>query len=441
MQSYNGKTYFFCGVGGSGMSALAKMMQACGAAVYGSDRNYDAGRFPDLYNALVQNGVTMYPQDGTGITDKIDYLVVSSAIEPSIPDVAAAQKLNIPIIKRAELLAEICNVGKTITVGGTNGKSTVTAMIGHVLYECGQDPTIINGGGMLNFDRHNAVIGQSDRIVAETDESDGTITNFHADIAVLTNISEDHKSMDELLDIFRLYLSQAKTCVLNMDCPNVTALSKNFPNAVTYSMDDYPDDLRLLVPGAHNKSNAMAAMAVAKSIGLNEEKIIKALASFQGVVSRLEVVGHKNDITVIDDFGHNPDKIAASIKTLKEEGRRLIVMYQPHGFKPTRDQKDSLIDVFSTYLDSSDLFYMPDILYFGGTVDKDISSADIIDVLKNKGMRATYIPNKDDIQTDILSNAKSGDIICIMGARDDSLRQMARDIFENLPAEQSFCTA
>ncbi len=423
------------------MSALAKILISRGGVVHGSDRNYDAGRFPDLYDALVKNGVTMHPQDGTGITCKIDYLVVSSAVESSIPDVAAAQKLGVPIIKRAELLAEICNADKTITVGGTNGKSTVTAMIGHVLHECGQGPTIINGGGMLNFNRDNAVIGQSDCIVAETDESDGTITNFHADIAVLTNISEDHKSMDELLDIFRLYLSQAKTCVLNVDCPNVRFISKDYPDAVTYSMDDYPDDLRLLVPGAHNKSNAMAAMAVAMSLGLDDAQIKKALASFRGVVSRLEVVGHKNDIMVIDDFGHNPDKIAASLKTLKEEGRRLIVMYQPHGFKPTSDQKDALIKVFSTYLDVSDLFYMPDILYFGGTVDKDISSADIIDVLKNKGMNAIYTPNKDDIQTDILSNAKSGDIICIMGARDDSLRQMARDIFENLPAGQSFCTA
>ncbi len=426
---YTGKKYFFCGVGGSGMSALAKVMISKGAKIYGSDRNFDNQRFPELFKNLEHAGVVLKPQDGTAITPDIDYLVVSSAVEPSIPDVKAAQDLDIPIIKRAELLAEICNDAQSICVGGTNGKSTVTGMVGWVLSQGGFDPTIINGGGMLNFDRENAVIGNSDRIVVETDESDGTITNFHADIAVLTNISEDHKGLDELMGIFHQFLSQSNKQVLNIDCPNVAKLATEFPDAVTYSNSG---DIDLIVPGVHNQSNAKAAIAVGRLCHMDDEVILKSLKSFRGITSRLEVIGEKNGITVIDDFGHNPDKIEAGLKTLKEGGKRLILMYQPHGFKPTRDHKDELIDVFAKYLSEDDIFYMPDILYFGGTVDQDISSLDIIKPLAKNGLNANYIPQKSDVQTAILNQARSGDIICIMGARDDSLRQMAKNIFQNL---------
>ena len=428
---YDNKYFFFCGVGGSGMSALAKDLISRGAVVIGSDRNYDAGRFPDMFEGLKNKGIVMVPQDATGVTDNIDYLIVSSTIEPSIPDIAAAQNLGIPILKRAELLADVCNQAKSICIGGTNGKSTVTGMIGWVLNQAGLNPTIINGGGMLNFNRENAVIGDPKRLVAETDESDGTITNFHADIAVLTNISEDHKSMSELMDIFRQFLSQSKNQVLNRDCPHVFELAKDFPNAILYSSQ--ADKIDLMVPGMHNQSNAKATVEVGRLCGIDDKVIFDALSKFSGITSRLEVIGRtKNNITVVDDFGHNPDKISAGLRVLKESQGRLILMYQPHGFKPTRDHKDELIDIFSRYLDQNDIFYMPEILYFGGTVERDISSSDIINPLREKGLNAHYIANKINIQTDILNQAQPGDTICIMGARDDSLRQMARDIFLSL---------
>lgn len=414
------------------MSALAKVVLSKGAIVYGSDRNYDAGRFPDHYEKLERAGVRMVPQDGSGVANDVDVLVVSSAVEPSIPDVKAAQDAGLPIIKRAELLAAICNTSPSITVGGTNGKSTVTGMIGWMLSECGENPTIINGGGMLNFDRDNAVIGTGSRIVVETDESDGTITQFKADIAVLTNIAEDHKDMAELLDIFKTYLSQSRHQVLNLDCPHVAELAKDFPDAVTYSMEHIPDGLHLIVPGRHNISNALAALAVARVIGLDQGEAMAILGSFRGITSRLEVIGRKNGITVIDDFGHNPDKITAGLKTLKEHDGRLILMYQPHGFKPTRQHKDDLIRIFSNYLSDEDILYMPEILYFGGTVDRDISSADIISPVAAQGKHAFYYETKQEIEEDILKNVREGDIVCIMGARDDSLREMARRLLQRL---------
>lgn len=429
---YCGKRYLFCGVGGSGMSSLAKIMLSKGAYICGSDRNYDHGRFPELYMSLESKGVVMVDQDGTGVTSDLDAVIVSSAIEPSIPDVKAAMDLGIPIIKRAQLLSEICNDSQSICVGGTNGKSTVTGMIGWMMAQLQCDPTIINGGGMLNFGRDNAVVGQGNYTVVETDESDGTITNFHAHIAVLTNISEDHKDMSELMDIFRQFLDQSQHQILNIDCPNVRALSVDYPNALTYSVDDEVGNINLMVPGAHNQSNACAAIKVADALNLNHGKSIKALEDFRGITSRLEVVGQKNGITIIDDFGHNPDKIEAGLKTLKESNSRLIFMYQPHGFKPTRDHKDALIEIFAKYLTVDDVFYMPDILYFGGTVDKNISSADIIDPLIEKGLNAHYIADKLAIEKAILNTVKSGDTVCIMGARDDSLRAMAKSLFVSI---------
>ena len=175
MTDYTDKNYFFCGVGGSGMSSLAKVMISKGAMVYGSDRNNDQGRFTDHFKHLIDAGVILKPQDGNGVANDMDYLVVSSAVEPSIPDVQSAQNLQIPIVKRAELLAEICNDANLICVAGTNGKSTVTGMIGWVLNQAGYAPTVINGGGMLNFERDNAVIGSPDRIVVETDERQVTL--------------------------------------------------------------------------------------------------------------------------------------------------------------------------------------------------------------------------------------------------------------------------
>lgn len=415
------------------MSALAIAMIAKGASVYGSDRNYDRGLFTDHYQNLIDKGVIMVAQDGKAVSSNIDALIVSSAIEPSIPDVAAAQLQNIQIIKRAALLAELTNSAKSITVGGTNGKSTVTGMIGWVLADSGADPTILNGGGMLNFDRQNAVIGNMNQIVLETDESDGSITNFKADIAVLTNISEDHKDMDELKTIFDQYLRQSKVQVLNLDCPIVAQMAQKYPNAHTYTLERTPNDLQLMVPGQHNVSNALAAIEVSKICGVDERTAVQSLNKFKGIVSRLEVVGETpQGITVIDDFGHNPNKIAASLRTLKETKRRLILMFQPHGFGPLKRQKDELITVFSEYLDKNDIFYMPEAFYAGGTTDKSISSAEIVKEVSKYIGNSYFFENKMNIRAEILKNAKENDIICIMGARDDGLREMAHSIFKEL---------
>ena len=415
------------------MSALAVAMIASGATVYGSDRNHDRELFSDHYQNLMDKGVRMVPQDGSGVTERLTAVIVSSAIEPSIPDIGCAQAKNIPIIKRATLLAELTNQVHSICVGGTNGKSTVTGMIGHVLADNKMNPTILNGGGMLNFNRQNAVIGDMTKMVLETDESDGSITQFNASIAVLTNISEDHKDMDELINIFLEYLKQSKIQVLNLDCPNVAQLAKYFPNAHTYTTNLIPSNLELNIPGDHNISNALAALTVAKICHIDECLAVQSLNSFKGIVSRLEVIGEtENGVSVIDDFGHNPHKIAASLKTLKNNGRRLVLMFQPHGFGPLKRQKNELIDIFSLYMNKDDVLYMPEAFYAGGSADKSISSADLVAALVDRGVNAQFFPNKKDVFPEIVKQVHSGDIVCIMGARDDGLREMARDLLKVL---------
>jgi len=435
------KRYFFCGIGGSGMSALAKILLSHGHMISGSDRDYDRALFPEKFDQLKKLGIDLYPQDGSGLND-VDILVVSTAVEDTIPDVKAALKLKRPILKRAELLAEIFNAQKGVAIGGTSGKSTVTGMLAHILTQMSYDPTVMNGAKMLNSET-NALTGKSDIFVIESCESDGSIALYEPHIAVLTNITLDHKTLPELRELFSNFLKNAKHgCAVNIDDPEAAQLKNIHPNTLAYSLEDssadiYRGDLKLLVPGKHNKSNALAACTAAKFLGISVADSLEALENFQGIQSRLEVVGSANNITVIDDFAHNPDKIKASLQTLKEDSGRLIVMYQSHGFGPTRLMWDDLIHVFSSELEHNDLLYMPEIHYAGGTAQKNISSKGIIESINTTNKNATFALTKDEITPKIIHEACPGDRIVIMGARDDKLREMARSIAHTLESEPS----
>lgn len=441
----NPKTYFFCGLGGSGMSALAQIMHGRGYRIIGSDRDYDRGLFPDKFQNFKDLGFELYPQDGSGI-QHADILVVSAAVEDHIPDVKAALEQGKPIQKRPELLAEIFNDSRGIAIGGTSGKSTVTGMLSHILHETGHQPTVMNGAKMLNSGS-NACIGNDDLFMIEACESDGSIDLYRPEIAVLNNITLDHKPLPELREIFTKYLTHAKLgAVINHDDPEAGQLTQVHPNTLSFSRinehaDLYIPQIDLQVLGRHNQENALAAIGAAKLLGIEVEQSLEALTSFKGIQSRLEVVGQANDITVIDDFGHNPDKIKASLETLKETNKRLLVMYQSHGFGPTRMMWGGLVDVFSTYLSKDDILWMPDIYYAGGTAQKDISSKDLISEIKAKGIDARHLPHKDEIAVEMRTEAKSGDILVIMGARDDTLRQMAHKLGDDIAqkTENSQC--
>ncbi len=458
--------YFFCGIGGSGMMPLAVLLKKRGADVVGSDRSYDQGKTPDKFQALQDLGIQLYTQDGSGIDSRVSRLVVSTAVEASIPDVKAAMDIDVPIVKRGALLAELFNASDNrIAVAGTSGKSTVTGMIGTILAGLDEDPTIVNGGEIRNLragegDRFSNIrFGRDDLFVAEMDESDGSIAHYTPDIGVLNNIALDHMSMEELERYFGDYLAAAeRAVVVNYDQPRVKALcdSRAGGDVFSYSIDDpaawmharnllpavdgisfdvsydggvYP--ARLNVLGRHNVENALAALGACVAYGVDISAGIKALSAFKGIHRRMEIIGSCAGVTVYDDFGHNPDKISASLKSLKDFDGRLIVMFQPHGFGPLRMMRKELVAAFADHLGTGDILIMPEVYYAGGTVDRSVTAAHLIDDLKVRGVDAHWFSAREETLTFISEQGRAGDRVVIMGARDDTLHGFAHQVLRS----------
>lgn len=446
------------------MLPLAAILQARGAHVSGSDRAFDQGQTPEKFEKIKAMGFVLYPQDGSGITEDCDVLVVSSAVENTIPDVYAAHQKGISIKKRADILSALFNDAEcSIGISGTSGKTTVTGMIAYVLEEGGYGPDVVNGGEMVNFStddgfgNYRVSKGDNAPFVAETDESDGSIALYTPTISVLNNIAQDHKSMEELESLFLDFIVKAKECaVLNIDNKRVANLIDHVPNALTYGIECKEADLaaydlifesqgvqcrvldkstqetymlRLCVPGQHNVSNALAALCVAKAKGMSLNQAVEALGSFKGIRRRLEYIGTKEDVTIIDDFAHNPDKMKASLQTLKEFSGRLLIMFQPHGYAPLKMMQDKLIDTVSEYLDERDVFILTEPYYAGGTVDKDISSRTLVKEMQESGVNALFFENRVLIKNYFETSARKDDRVVIMGARDDTLSLFARDLF------------
>jgi UDP-N-acetylmuramate--alanine ligase len=463
------KSYYFCGIGGSGMLPLAMIVKAAGARVAGSDRALDQGRLADKFQWLQDRGIKLFQQDGSGLVDGGQILIASAAIEDSVPDVARAIALGCKRMTRAELLAEHFNAApRSIAVGGTSGKSTVTGMIGWILTEAGRDPTIMNGAVMKNFVDDDAPfassrVGGGELMVSEVDESDGSIALFDPEIAVLNNVSLDHKSLEELRILFGDFIAKARYAVWNNDdeesralvasCGLETARSFGFSEGADYRAShveekslgssftmraggkDYP--VVLQVPGRHNIANALAAIAASCAIGVPVDRAIAAIETFAGLARRFDIVGTANDVTVIDDFGHNPDKIAATLATLKAFPGRVIAFFQPHGFGPIKKMGAELAGVFSENLDGDDRVILCDPVYFGGTVDRTLGSQSIVDAIVAAGGTAEYFAERQDCGDNMVGIAKPGDRIVIMGARDDTLHSFAQSILTAIANGQS----
>lgn len=460
------KDYFFCGIGGSGMLPLAMIVRAQGARVAGSDRALDQGRTGAKFDYLRSLGVDLHPQDGSGLTRPEQVLVASAAVEDTVPDVVAAKAAGAARLSRAELLAQLFNASPCpIGVAGTSGKSTTTGMIGWILHHVGLQPTVMNGAVMKNFVTPDAlfasaVVGAGEAFVSEVDESDGSIAMFSPKIAVLNNISLDHKSMDELRALFGGFVDRADTAILNLDNDETAGVAAaREKHSITYSLNspdadivageiepqpfgvsftvvdkkaDASAEVRLSMPGRHNVSNALAAISAARACGVYLEQAAAALSAFKGVKRRLDYVGEAGGVTVIDDFAHNPDKIAASLKTLHEFPGRLLVMFQPHGFGPLKKMKAEFIQCFADGLSAEDVLLMPEPVYFGGTVDRSVSSDDIAKGLIAAGRQAEALPDREACGVRLTELAQAGDRIIIMGARDDTLSIFATDLLGQL---------
>ncbi len=450
-------TFFFCGVGGIGMSAIALYLKKSGNTVFGSDRSFDTGKHNAVKESLIQAGITLVSQDGKHVPDSTDVFVVSSAIEESVPDVKTALSKKLTIKKRAEVLAEIFNQKTGIAVGGTSGKTTVTAMIGHILFTEGKHPTMINGGISLNTynneSESNLIYGDSDLCVIEADESDGSIQLYEPAVSVLTNISLDHKPVQETTPLFSNFLNKAKKgAVLNADCPYCQNLSLSQPFIRTFSVSGKTASLSaqnvvfdshairfelngetftLPFTGRHNLENALAAAAACQYFDIPLSRALIALMTFKGTKRRLQLIGIEKGVAVIDDYAHNPEKIKASLEALQLHAGRLFCVFQPHGFAPLRLMKNDLIQMLTDKLNNQTFWLMSDVYYAGGTTTKDISSNDIIVPLQQAKKQALYL-KRDSVPDWLSAHVQSGDIVAVMGARDDTLTLLAQNILTKI---------
>jgi UDP-N-acetylmuramate--alanine ligase len=448
--------FFFIGVAGVGMSALAQYLVGIGKHVSGSDRYFAKDSFNETQEKLEAEGIICFPQGAGGVTDKIELVIVSTAIEDTVPEVHAAKQLGIQIIMRSDLLALIAATKKTIAVGGTSGKSTTGGMLFQILETAGLAPGIISGAGLVSIIKEgkigNAKVGKGEWLVIEADESDGSIVKYHPEIGLLLNIDKDHQEIDELLDIFATFRKNTTgNFVVNRSNKLSATLSNNIKNDfssneneagfvaknltqegmnIRFTINDVPFHLKTI--GKHNMENALAATAVASIIGVSLENCAKGLAVYEGIYRRHQLLGEKNGIKVIDDYAHNPAKCAASIMACQPIAQKVIAWFQPHGYGPTRFLRNDFIQEITAALRPQDEIWMSEIFYAGGTAVKDISANDLINDIKALGKNAFFVEDRNNLLDEMRPHITDDCVLLLMGARDPGLEEFCKNLYEQL---------
>ena len=452
---YGGGRFHYAGIGGSGMSAIAQFQAMTGGLVSGSDRAFDHGERAELRDQFEALGVTVFPQDGRGVGEDCAALVVSTAVEEQVPDYAAAKAMDLPIVHRSEMLSHFVSRYRSIAVTGTSGKSTVTGMIFEILRGTGRDPSVITGGDLPALQADglpgNAYAGRSDLLVVEADESDGSLVRYAPAVGVVLNLQRDHKETDEVAAMFATLRARAREALVVGDNPNLDRFAggaRRFglapdadirgedivlgPEGSRFRVEDIVFDVP--VPGAHNVMNALAAIAACRAVGVSLADMAAPLARFSGIGRRFQTIGRACGIEVIDDFAHNAEKIAAAIRTAKLRAKRVLAVYQPHGYGPTRFLRQDFVRTFSGELAGGDRLWLLEVFYAGGTATRDFSAADIVDEIKARGTQAEFAPSRDWLINRLAEEAREGDAVLVMGARDPSLTAFARDILRRLDA-------
>ena len=433
---------FFIGIAGTGMSAVAQYLKGIGKTVSGSDRYFLPGVFNEMKEKLTEMGIQCFLQNGEGINDAIDLVVVSTAVEDTVPEVQKAKKLNIPIIRRSELLSLIAKSKRTIAVGGTSGKSTTSAMLFDILEFAGLKPGIISGAGLMSIIKEgkigNAKAGSGDWLVIEADESDGSIVQYEPEVGLLLNIDKDHKETDALIEIFSIFKKNTtKLFVVNESHPKAKLLSQNIQHDFSadaasgagYVATDFAQDglnisfkinglgFSLHTVGRHNMENALAATAVANQLGVDLKICADALEKYQGIYRRHQVLGKKHGVWLIDDYAHNPVKCAISIEACQHIAPKVIAWFQPHGYGPTKFLRHDFVKEIAHVLRPADEIWMSEIFYAGGTAVKDISANDLIEDFKALGKPAFFAEHRDDFLKMARPHFTDDCVLLLMGAR------------------------
>jgi len=412
--------YHFVGVAGIGMSALAQAVCARGDNASGSDRYFDNDELAERKAKLIAKGVRLFPQDGSGVKPEVTHLVLSSAIEESNLDLVQARRLQVSSLHRSSLLASLFHARKQrVAVTGSFGKTTISAMIGWTLDAAGYQPMIVSGGIMRNFETAdtigNAVIGKGDLACIEADESDGTCVRYRPTHGLITGFARDHKELAELHGIYSAFAEHtAERLILSVQAA-ASLFGLPGPKRVTFGLRD--GDLRprqvrftgrevrfsigstrfkLRQIGSFSVFNALAAIAVLRELDVPDARIESGLKTFEGLARHMEVVGRVRGVRIFDDFAHNPSKIEAAIEAVRLAGaRRVLVVFQPHGFAPARFMRVDLAEMFERALGEHDRAFLLPIYYAGGTVIGDISSDILAAEAQQRGAPVEAAPDRE----------------------------------------------
>ena len=437
----------FVGIGGIGMSGIAEVLHNLGYEVTGSDL-----KDSETTKRLSELGIKVYKGHKAENVDDAHVLVISSAVQSDNPEVIEARKRSIPVIPRAEMLAELARLKHGILVAGAHGKTTTTSLISTILAHGGFDPTVVIGG-RLKATGSNARLGQGEFLVAEADESDGSFLKLSPTIAVVTNIDREHmdffKTMDSLKAAFLSFINKVPFYGVSVICIENEHLQGLLPSIhrrfITYGLNPeaelYAENIRkgfmsisfeviyknknigdfyLPAPGVHNVLNSLAAIGVALVLKLDVSIIKDALRGFSGIQRRFEFKGEVSGIKVFDDYGHHPLEIRATLKAAKEglllstqQSGRLFVLFQPHRYTRTRD----LMDEFSSSFDDADSLVLLDIYSAGENPIEGVDSATLIERIKKTGINnAVYMKTKEDAIGHIISHMRRGDVLLTLGA-------------------------
>jgi UDP-N-acetylmuramate--alanine ligase len=453
----NIKQPFFVGIAGVGMSAIAQYLQGTGLQVSGSDRFFNDGKAGDIKTKLEAEGITCFLQNGKGITSDTDLVVVSTAIEDTVIEVKKAKEMGIPIIRRSGLLALIAATKKTIAIGGTSGKSTTTGMLFDIMRHAGKEPSVISGAGLVDLIKKgrigNAFVGSGEWLIIEADESDGSIVQYHPEIGVLLNIEKDHKELDELIKVFEIFRNNSRYFSVNRSNSYASKLSADIKNDFCVDSSDKDagfqatvfhqngfhisfningQDFALNILGRHNMENAVAATAAAALAGVSLADAAAALQKYQGIYRRTQVLGQKNGVWVVDDFAHNPVKCAAAITACQPVSGKVVAWFQPHGYTPTKFLRKEFVSEITHALREQDEIWMSEIFYAGGTAIKDISALDLVNDIKALGKKAYFVEDRNLFLKEARNHLDAGTTLLLMGARDPSLEQFSKDIYDQL---------
>jgi len=440
----------FVGIGGSGMSGIAEVMLSLGYKVQGSDLNTNKQT-----RRLEKQGATVFIGHAAGNIRDADAVVVSSAVDETNPEVAAAREQLMPVVQRAEMLAELMRFRYSIAVAGTHGKTTTTSLVASVLAEGGLDPTFVIGGRLKSADA-NARLGQGEYLVAEADESDASFVHLKPMLAVVTNIDADHMStydgdIEKLRAGFVEFLHNLPFYGLAVVCgddPGIQEIMGSIGRAVvTYGLDDEADlraenvefdagltrfdvirggdkpplGVSLQLPGIHNVRNALAAIAVAQELQIGDEAVVRALDQFEGIDRRFQNLGDVDTVAgkvmLIDDYGHHPTEVAATLAAARTgwPGKRVVLVFQPHRYTRTRD----LMDDFAQVLSEADVLILLDVYAAG---EAPITGADgraIARAVRSRGsVEPVFVESLDELQPVLVDVLEDGDLVLTMGAGD-----------------------